>query len=235
MYDHDYALRTLGSRDAMVRGQKEVKKLIQLLGIRPGDKVLDIPCGAGRHSQALAKEGVRVTGLDINPVCLKLAKRERPKVNSPVFKVGNMADLSIYRNQFDVVLNLFTSFGYFSTDRENKKVMKELVGALKPGGRIAVECIDREKLLKIYSPYSFIEENGEWVFIDRKYDPKTRYNEERSVRVQLKSGKAHAYFHRVRLYSQKEMITLMRQCGLVKVRVEENGLRPIYWGVKSVA
>ncbi|MDO8538091.1 MAG: class I SAM-dependent methyltransferase, partial [archaeon] len=100
------------------RTSTEVKGIINLLKLKVRDKILDIPCGYGRHSIELAKQGFNVVGVDINSVHLKQAKKNANNSNLDIiFEEKNMLNLK-YQNEFDAVINMFYSFGFFEKDKE---------------------------------------------------------------------------------------------------------------------
>jgi SAM-dependent methyltransferase len=77
MYDHRFVDWTINSPLMRMVAIKEVEGLIRLLRLKPGDRILDVPCGTGRHSGALASRGFDVVGVDFNPSLLKIARRAR--------------------------------------------------------------------------------------------------------------------------------------------------------------
>ncbi|MEI7563731.1 MAG: class I SAM-dependent methyltransferase [bacterium] len=96
---------------------------------------MDCPCGYGRHSIQLAKNNLLVTGSDINETHLSRAKANALQENTDiVWEKESMIDIR-YDNEFDVVINMFYSFGFFETDEENEKVLKNFYDALKKNGR----------------------------------------------------------------------------------------------------
>ncbi len=113
----------------------EVDGVIKLLSLKNGASILDCPCGYGRHSIELARRGFEVTGSDINSVHLKKAI-DTSKENSlnVTFNKESMLELQ-YSSKFDAVINMFYSFGFFDTDEENEKVLKNFFDSLKPGGK----------------------------------------------------------------------------------------------------
>src|SRR3989338_8651260 len=99
------------------------------------ERILDVPSGYGRHSIALAKKGFNITGVELNAVHLSEAIRNAEVAQvSPDFVKGNMIDIS-QREEFDAVINMFYSFGFFETDEENKRVLANFFNALKKGGK----------------------------------------------------------------------------------------------------
>jgi ubiquinone/menaquinone biosynthesis C-methylase UbiE len=116
------------------RTKHEINGVIKLLDLRPGDRVLDCPCGYGRHSAALAARDFEVVGCDINPEMLEPALKTTRDLSNVKFVRENMVHLN-FNEEFDAVVNLFFSFGFFESDEENDKVLQNFYRALKPGGR----------------------------------------------------------------------------------------------------
>ena len=207
--------------------------LIQTLGLKKGGSLLDIPCGTGRHTLAFAKKGFSVTGVDINSTCLKAARKNCQGINHVQIKKGNMAKLAWAEGKFDIVLNMFSSFGYFKTDRENTQVLKGFVQALKPGGRLVLQTIRREWVLSEFLPFSWEKTPQMHILTKRFYHPKTKYLEAHQVFLCKKSRIWEKSCHRIRLYSIPEMKTLLKKTGLKKIKILEEAAgkslhRPIY-------
>jgi SAM-dependent methyltransferase len=117
------------------RTKIEVGGVLKLLQIPERSKILDCPCGYGRHSIELAERGYNITGIDINLEHLRIAiQNMRSQIRNLDFKKGNMLDLN-YNPNFDAVINMFYSFGFFETDEENFRVLENFYKALKPGGK----------------------------------------------------------------------------------------------------
>ncbi len=129
----------------------DVLPLLRRLGVRRGARVLDVPCGFGRHSILMARRGYRVTGVDFGPELLAQARDKARRKGAAVdFRRGDMRRLR-YRRQFDLLLNLFTSFGYFG-DRDDQRVLKSFHRALKPGGWLVLHTINRDFIVRHYKP-----------------------------------------------------------------------------------
>jgi SAM-dependent methyltransferase len=113
-----------------------------LLGrLRPAGEasMLDLGCGAGRHSKYLASKGYPVTGLDLAAASIRDAKRaERPGLR---FLRHDMRE-PFGRRAFDYVFNLFTSFGYFERDEEHDAVVRNMSNALRFGGRLVLDYLN---------------------------------------------------------------------------------------------
>ena len=121
--------------------RRQVAFAVRVLELRRGARVLDVPCGFGRHARLLAPRGMLVVGVDLSPAMLTEARRgdAHPRLT---FLHGDMRRLG-YESEFDAVVNLYTSFGYFSP-RENLDVLRRMARALRPGGRILIDHRDRD-------------------------------------------------------------------------------------------
>jgi SAM-dependent methyltransferase len=115
-----------------------INALIDHLKLRPKAEVLDLACGRGRHAIYLASFGYRVAGLDLSPHNIELARK---KAGDQVhFKVHDMRDP--LPGTYDLVLNLFTSFGYFNTYDEHLTALKNIYNSLKPGGYFILDYLN---------------------------------------------------------------------------------------------
>ena len=120
-----------------------IKNLYTRLNAPPGSKMLDIGCGRGRHAFYLNKHGFNVTGIDLSIASIQHAMRYENETLH--FYVHDMRHL-YYQNNFDVALNLFTSFGYFETDEEHADALKTFNKALKPGGILVLDFFNVVKV-----------------------------------------------------------------------------------------
>jgi SAM-dependent methyltransferase len=174
-------------------------------GPRPGS-VLDLACGAGRHTLALRRRGYRVLGVDLSLTLL--AHNPCPKV------CGDMRLLPFAAESFDWVLNFFTSFGYFEQERENFRVLEETVRVLTPGGRFLIDIMNAGPMLADLKPRETQElDGGRRVEIDRWYDTaKKRINKRITV---LDPGRSQrAFLESVRVYQPDEVVIGLSWAGL---------------------
>jgi len=221
MYNEAFAKASIGSKRFVDLASTQVEFLSSVLDLPTGAKILDVPCGVGRHSILFAKKGYRVTGIDISRDCVKIAKRQFAHKNVK-YKLGDMSNLSAFKGQYDCILNLFTSFGYFHSDKENENVLRKMYRSLKPGGKAVVNLIDRDWIMKIYQPVRWFEDHGVLTMEASRYDEKTKYNESQMVMIDQRKAKPvllHHHYHRVRLYSKVEMVSLMKRAGFRNVQI----------------
>ena len=112
-------------------------RLIEVLALPAGARVLDCPCGQGRHAHLLAEAGYDVDGLDYSPELLEAAV-ERGTGKTLRYTRGDMRKLPArWTGRFDAVANLFTSFGFFLQASDDRRVIAEFARVLKPGGVLA--------------------------------------------------------------------------------------------------
>ncbi|HYG65923.1 MAG TPA: class I SAM-dependent methyltransferase [Thermoanaerobaculia bacterium] len=168
--------------------------------------VLDLACGAGRHTAALRRRGYRTLGVDLSLTLLAHMHR-LPRV------AGDMRCLPFTAGSFDWVLNFFTSFGYFERERENFQVLEEIVRLLTPGGRFLIDLLNPGYVLARLEPRETQEHDGRRVEIERWYDPaKLRIN--KRIRVLEPGRPARSFVESVRAYRAEEVTIGLRWAGL---------------------
>jgi SAM-dependent methyltransferase len=120
----------------------EVAFLIDKLELTKGTRVLDLACGRGRVSIPLARNGCRVTGVDLSPKSLELARRDAAAGGVMLELIESDMRKIDFDPEFDVVINLFTSFGYFQDHSDNERVVHAVARSLKRGGRFLIDTIN---------------------------------------------------------------------------------------------
>jgi SAM-dependent methyltransferase len=168
-YLHFYA-EALGDE----RSDADAQTIARLLGLEPGMRLLDAPCGEGRIAGRLARRGCAVVGLDSSARFIEMARKRHPQVD---FEQDDLREMT-YRSQFDAAVNWFTSFGYF--DRAtNDRVLSAFARALRPGGRLLIELRNPAGLRRLLelaggTLASVIEKDGD-LMVDRiTYDEADR-------------------------------------------------------------
>ncbi len=144
-----------------------IDNLIAYLHPKPIEKVLDLACGKGRHSVYLNKKGYDVTGLDLSEHNIKYAKQfENERLHFYVHDMRNV----FQTETFDFVLNLFTSFGYFKDESENVVALRAATAALKHGGKLVIDFMDTDLVIKNLVVREINEINGITFRITRKVE-----------------------------------------------------------------
>lgn len=242
LYGQFFARVGLDSKARHQQATDEARFLVEALEIKAGSHILDAPCGTGRHALVLAKLGMSVTGIDISEACIKLARANCRGRQNIFIKTGDMKHLRWAEGKFDVVLNMFSSFGYFKSDLENKKVLKGFYNSIRPGGRVVIQTINRDWLLKIFDPARWGETPQYSWQEGTRYDPKTKYVEAQRIFVNKKTHRAEISYNRMRVYSISEMKSLMKEVGFSGIKVygdikggqvnKFQSTHPIYVGTK---
>lgn len=194
--------------------EAEVGFIVEALSLPPDAAVLDLCCGEGRHTVELARRGYRMSGLDLSAFQLRLARRAAREAGVQVrWHRSDMRDIP-WRGEFDAVINMFTAFGYFESDEEDAKVLTAAAGALKPGGRLLLDTINREWLMRHWEPHGWREsDDGMLALEDRSFDSLRGRNSTRILSIRP-DGKRQEHRIELRLYTLKELADLLAGSGL---------------------
>jgi ubiquinone/menaquinone biosynthesis C-methylase UbiE len=192
----------------------QVARLVELLGLPAGSRVLDLACGQGRHAHLLAEAGFDVTGYDLSKHLLGVAKKRGTGKNLR-YKQGDMRKLPVlWRRKFDAVVNLFSSFGFFADAADDAKVIRECARVLKPGGLMVWQGGSRDGVMAKFLESDWWESgDGTLIAQDREFDPLTgiliiQSKWQKRARIEHRE-------HRIRLYTATRLAELMRDAGLI--------------------
>lgn len=122
-----------------------IDNLFAYLQPEKASRVLDIACGRGRHAVYLSKKGYDVTGIDLSEQNIRYAQQFANK--NLHFFVHDMRKLS-FINYFDIAVNLFTSFGYFESEKDHINALKAFRKGLKADGTFVIDYFNTLKILK---------------------------------------------------------------------------------------
>ncbi len=196
------------------RDRSEVARLIELLGLPTGARLLDVPCGQGRHAHLLAEAGYDVDGIDYSPQLLAVA-RQRGSGRRLRYTRGDMRRLPArWTRRFDAVLNLFTSFGFFLAPDDDVRVIAEIARVLKPGGLLIWHGGSRDGVMARFLARDWWRASDGTLFAqERSFDPLSGFLTIRSE-WQGRAGTGERQ-HRIRLYSASHLAEMLRAAGLV--------------------
>ncbi|WP_027000827.1 class I SAM-dependent methyltransferase [Eisenibacter elegans] len=153
------------------RDEREAKAFIDrlstYLALSPTEQILDVACGRGRHARMLHDKGFCVTGIDLAPHSIAYASAYADERLQ--FFVHDMRE--VFRPEgFDVVLNLFTSFGYFDTEAENLEAIQAMAANLKPQGRLVIDFLNPTVVIASLQPIQQKTVEGITFHLHKRYE-----------------------------------------------------------------
>jgi SAM-dependent methyltransferase len=197
---------------------EEVEQVLALLDLQAGAKICDLCCGIGRHSLELARRRFDVTAVDRTPTYLAKARAGAKDEGLDVEFVAEDARSFKRPEAFDVVLNLFTSFGFFEDARDNKKVLENIYSSLKSGGKLVMELAGKEVLARISRERYWVQLDDTIILCEEKFSDDWSRGDNRWILI--KDGRQQAeYRFSLRLYSAAELKELLKGCGFQQVDI----------------
>ena len=186
-----------------------------------GKSVLDLCCGPGRCSIALAKKGFRVTGVDKTEYLLNKARAKAKAARVNIEWVQQDMRDFVRPGSFALALSMFTSFGYFDDRQDDMTVLQNMFTSLQPGGACLIEVLGKERLAKILQPtISTVLPHGT-LMVERHeiFDDWTRVRNEWLI---IRNGRAKSYKFHHTIYSGQELRDRMERAGFVALKLHGN-------------
>ena len=208
-FNEDY--RTLYAARDDAEAEVQVAFAEEQLKIRPHDRVLDLCCGHGRHLEALAKRNIRATGVDLSLPLLKEALLR----GSGALLRADMRKLPFAAGAegFSVLLNFFTSFGYFQEENDNLAVIEEIARVLRPGGRFLLDLMNPHNASSP-EPSTLREEGSFEIAEERWFSQEDQRVEKRIRLLDRTTGRESEYMESVRVYLEDEIISILAEQNL---------------------
>jgi len=220
----------LFSESRFTAALEDVDKVVALTKPK-GRAVLDLCCGPGRFSIALAKRRFAVTGVDRTKYLLDKARAKARAARVRIEWVRqDMRDFA-RPDSFDLALSMFTSFGYFDDKREDLKVLGNILASLRPGGAFLLDMGGKEWLARIFAPTTSHTLPDGTILVQRHaiFDDWTRI---RNEWILIRRGRAKTFTFHHTIYSGQELRDRMEQVGFVGVKLYGN-LRGEEYGSKA--
>jgi SAM-dependent methyltransferase len=192
--------------------ESQVDLIEEALELKKEDSILDIFCGIGRHSIALAKRGYNVTSIDYSETYIEELKNKALVANLKINAIAMDARKINFKEEFNAIILMFVSFGYFS-DEENKELLKKLALALKKGGKILIDIENRDYILKHFIKEKWREKDFGILLERHKFDPLKSRQKTRRIII-LSNGERKETERDIRLYSANELIEIAEEAGL---------------------
>jgi SAM-dependent methyltransferase len=207
----DFYLRAYASeeRDAAAEGQ--ALAAAKLSGCPAGGELLDAPCGFGRHSIPLARAGYKVTGVDPSAALLGEARRRAQGERWPKFVQADYRELPFAEESFDGAVNLFTSLGYLG-DEEDERVLAGIRRVLRPGGRLVLETMTRDRLVVNFSDNDWrLMGEGRLLLEQRTFDPLQGVATTTQTLIDGASRESRTWT--VRMYTATDLVRMVERAG----------------------
>ena len=201
--------------DRFREAEAEIDALLALTGVATRS-VLDLGCGPGRHAIPLAARGLEVTAVDLSPSLLERARQRAGKADVAVdWQRADMREFT-RPDSFDLVISMWTSFGYFDDPGDDLKVLENCHPALHPGGALLLDVVGKEYVVRNIEPVHLTEYADGDILVERPLleANMTRYsNEWLLIRgEQVERAKWHH-----NLYSGQELVDRLQSAGFADV------------------
>jgi len=185
--------------------------------------VLDLCCGTGRHDVLLVKKGWQIVGADLSKSLLRIAKNKIKKedVSFPVIQC-EMQSLPFRSEVFANVINMFTSFGYLPSEKEDLNSLTEIARILKPDGSFLLDVVNRDHLLKVFKE-SDLADFGVFTMEEKRNldENKMKVTSQWIVTPKDNSEKL-VLTHELRLYTLENLRRMLTSMGLTLKAVYGN-------------
>lgn len=233
---------TMFPPERVAAADAEVEAYSKLLALdRPLD-ILDMPCGVGRHSHAWARRGHRVTGVDITDCYLDRARTACEHESGGAGDGSRRADVPVALatattptfihadmgafdapSRFDLLTNLWTSFGYSPTPEGDETVARTFFRCLRPGGRLLMDLAGKEVVVKRFQSNRWHPREGSTLVLEEaRVIDSWRSVEMRWIAIQPACDARPACIAdktmRLRLYTACELATLLERVGFRTIR-----------------
>ncbi len=208
---------TMFNQERLDAAAEEVDHIVKLLALEKDAKILDLCCGVGRHSLELARRCYQVVGVDLTLEYLEKARRQAESEGLNIQFIRSDMRRFCQIESFDAVINMFTAFGYFEIEADNKRVLANIYCSLRKGGTLVLDTIGKEILARIFQERDWYEAGGgiflreckaqqNWSWIDSRW-------------MMLENGKIQEFRFGHRIYSAVEIAGLLKECGFGSVSI----------------
>jgi SAM-dependent methyltransferase len=198
----------LGSYDTTA---EDAAAMVALLGLRPGARIVDAGCGFGRFCAALQELGMETTGIDISPAALAEAERRSP---GPRYVLHDLTrPLPEDLGQFDVLVSVYSSYGYGATEAEDLAMLRVFHSLVRPGGGIVMQLSD-------------LERSRHRLRSDERPVVRWTNDVKETLTVDFSTGRLHVRYElgddvvhsRIRMYESSDLMAMLAEVGFTDIR-----------------
>ncbi len=195
------------------RDQKEANELVQLvidnIDVSKVKNVLDMAAGSGRHAVIFAKKGFNVTAVDLSENLISIGKKNAESENVKIEFVHSDIRRFDPNIKYHLILNLFTSIGYFEKDEENYFILNKAYNLLENNGYFVLDYFNKSFVENNLVPSTVDEFDGSVITQNRFIEGERIIKE---ITIDNK-GKINKYFESVRMFSKDELINMLQKLG----------------------
>jgi ubiquinone/menaquinone biosynthesis C-methylase UbiE len=213
----DFYLRAFADDERDAEAQAQAVAAARLAAAPEGGDVLDVPCGFGRHTVPLARAGYRAVGVDRSQALIEEARRRTGGERWPKLVRADYRDLPLPDESFDAALNLFSSLGYLG-DEDDTRVLAEIRRVLRPGGRLVVEIMHRDLLVRRFQEQGWrLVGEGRLLLEQRTFDPAAGVAQTTQTLVDA-TGERDSRTFSLRVYTATELLAMVARAGFEEAR-----------------
>ena len=217
-FDTPYYHILYKNRD-FTEAEKFITLLVNYLEIPKDSKIIDLACGKGRHSVFLNKLGYKVLGVDLSKESIFHNKQiENSNLKFEVHDMRKELFPKISTQKVEAVFNLFTSFGYFDLEKDDRSVFRSVSNVLKDEGIFVLDFLNQQWIRNTLEA-EYETKKGNIDFLIRK-----KIEGEHIIKDIFFSdkGKKHHYFEKVKLHTLEEMENYAQEFGFERVAIFGN-------------
>jgi SAM-dependent methyltransferase len=213
----EFYLRAFREDERSAAAEAQALAAAELSGCPSDGDLLDVPCGFGRHTLPLAEAGYHVVGVDRAQPLLDEAHRRAGDARWPKFARADYRDLPFADASFDAALNLFSSLGYLG-DEEDTKALAEIGRVLRPGGRLVIEIMHRDLLVRRFQESSWqMLGEGRLLLEQRTFDPASGLAQTTQTLIDARGERDSRTFS-LRVYTATELLAMLASAGFAEAR-----------------
>jgi ubiquinone/menaquinone biosynthesis C-methylase UbiE len=214
----DFYLRAYADEERSEDAAEQALAAARLTGCPEGGKLLDVPCGFGRHAIPLARAGYEVTGVDRSEALLAEARRRAGgSGRQPRLVRADYRELPFGDASFDGAINLFTSLGYLG-DEEDTRALAEIGRVLAPGARLVLELMHRDRLVAGFHEQDWrAMGEGRLLLEQRTFDAAAGVAQVTQTLIDGAGGRDSRSYS-MRVYTATELLAMLTRAGFTEAR-----------------
>lgn len=207
-----------------VEAENFIRNLTQDLQLSKDAKIIDLACGKGRHSVFLQQLGYEVLGVDLSEESIEHNKQfetsstESPKLTFEVHDMRNELYPNVSSEKVNAVFNLFTSFGYFDDDEDDRKVFSSVKNVLQNDGIFVLDFLNEKFVKNTLVDETTVTKDGIDFLIKKRIEEKHVIKD---IFFEDK-GESFHYFEKVKLHTLEEIKNIAESFGFEAVKIWGN-------------